>query len=208
MKSRWFAAFAAVVFATTLGLPMGPLILDPAGASPALPCQETSDHLGTLKHGDPRTGLLPSPSLDDYYYLFVTSSPSCLLGPGGTVNLTMVLNVVDLVASVGAAGTPPPNTRTQRWWVLFHVGTGSTGKGISLDNSKYVSQIGGAPTPCQPTTNSATQTCLNVQGTHNLVLRFSGSAKIFQSQPFGVRITNLDTDGAIVTDHSQLTLSP
>ncbi len=181
--------------------------MKPASAAPAPSvCQQTSDQPEDFDHGSPTTGLVPP---TNYYYLSVVAGPHCPVKPYAPVHLVATIQVRTLLTAVGALpGTPPPPTRDQMWWALFHLRTGPPGKGFDVGTSRWVTQTGGTVMPCNPPPQLMPQSCLCVFGTRTVTLNYQGPDffRLGSGGAAEIRIDNMAEDGAIVTDFATLTI--
>jgi hypothetical protein len=200
--------FAAILITLLIAVPTVGLTLPlvQAGAVPPDVCQSTSEMPRNYTHGNPLTGLVPPTG---YYYLGVTPGPACPVG--SVIHLVATLQVTAIVPAVGAPGSPPAPSRAQTWFALFHLGTGSSGKGYGLTSDPaHVTLVSGATTTnCHPPSNSSTQKCVVALGTTTLTMRYDGPDvfNLAHGGTAGYRIANI-VKPDIVTDRSTLTITP
>ncbi len=141
----------------------------PAGASPPLPCSETSAQLPLgLTHGNPQTGLEPAPGFYDYNYLFVSPTQQCPVAPT-RVHLHATLSVAEIVPAIGQPGRVPTQADAETIWLTFHSGTGASGFAITKD----VAETGDSVAHCN-VPGKGTETCVTLHGTDQATLDYVG----------------------------------
>lgn len=192
----------------TLAIPVIGVITTSHGTAAPAPnlCQSTSEQPRDYDHGSPLTGLVPP---NDYYYLSVAAGPGCPVGP--VIHLVATIQVTQVVPAVGSPGVVPDPARDQMWWLLFHNGSGETGQGFSLTNdAAHVTMAGGTVMSANPPPAFLPEATVCVFGTNTIVMQYVGP-DVFglgQGGAAGFRISNMAEDGAVVTDHTTLTIVP